>query len=336
MSIATISAYAVKHRGGRAEPFSYERTLGDSDILVKITHCSVARGDVQFIDDEWGDTRFPLVPGHELIGIVEAAGAAVTGLMVGDRVGVGYQQAACFSCEFCRSGREQLCPEQKVIGVHCPGGAAEHVGVDHRFAFKLPPALDSAASAPLLSSGLTVYSAIARAELPDRSEVAVLGVGGLGHLAIQFLRKLGHRVSAFSHSPEKKAAIEQLGAEYIDSAHLPGADARTKRFDFILSTVNARFDVNAYLRMLRPLGKLCFVAQPLEPLPVNVGLLYDAAQRTIYGHYVGSRSDMTAMLAFAAEHDIRSDVHLMPFASVNEAIDRVRDRTISTKVILQR
>jgi D-arabinose 1-dehydrogenase-like Zn-dependent alcohol dehydrogenase len=336
MSIATISAYAVKHRGGRAEPFSYERTLADSDVLVKITHCSMARGDVQFINDEWGDTRFPLVPGHEMIGVVERAGVAVTGLMAGDRVGVGYQQAACFSCEFCRSGREQLCPEQKVIGVHCYGGVAEHIGVDHRFAFKLPPTLGSAASTPLLSSGLTVWSAIARAELPDRSEVAVLGIGGLGQLALQFLGKMGHRVSAFSHSPEKKAAIERLGAEYIDSSRLHGADALGKRFDFILSTVNARFDVNAYLRMLRPLGKLCFVAQSLEPLPLNVGLLYDTAQRSIYGHYVGSRSDMAAMLAFAAERDIRSDVHLVPFANVNEAIDMVRNRSVSTKVVLQR
>src|SRR5512145_1540130 len=114
MGTATINAYAVRQRSGRAEPFSYERELGDSDVLVRITHCSMARGDVQFIDDEWGDARFPLVPGHEMIGLVEEAGAAVAGLTVGDRAGVGYQQAACFSCEFCRSGREQLCPEQKV------------------------------------------------------------------------------------------------------------------------------------------------------------------------------------------------------------------------------
>ena len=336
MTITTINAYAVAHKAGRAEPFSYEKRLGDNDVLVRITHCSVARGDVQFMDDDWGDTRFPLVPGHEIIGLVEKFGSNVTDLMAGDRVGVGYQQSACFSCEFCRSGIEQVCPEQKVIGVDCYGGAADQIGVDHRFVFKIPPALDSATSTPLLSSGLAVYSAIVRAKLADRSEVAVLGVGGLGQLAIRFLREMGHRVSAFSHSPEKRATIEQLGARYVDSSNLEGSSASSKRFDFILSTINAPLDLNAYLRMLRPLGKLCFVAQPLKSMPLSVGLLYDNALRTIYGNYVGSRSDMVTMLAFAAEHDIGSAVHIVPFANVNEAIDLVRNRTVSMSVVLQR
>jgi D-arabinose 1-dehydrogenase-like Zn-dependent alcohol dehydrogenase len=336
MSITTIDAYAVSHQGGNAEPFSYERRLGDDEVLVRMTHCSIARGDVQFIDNDWGDTRFPLVPGHEMIGVVEATGSTVSGLRIGDRVGVGYQQAACFSCEFCRNGNEQLCPQQKVIGVDCYGGAADHIGVDGRFAFKLPATLDSATSTPLLSSGLTVYSAIVRADLADSSEVAVLGVGGLGHLAIQFLRAMGHRVSAFSHTPQKRETIEQLGAAYIDSSHLDGSNALARKFDFILSTVNTGFDVNGYLRMLRPQGKFCFVAQPLEPMPISVGLLYDNAQRTIYGNYVGSRQDMVSALTFAADHDIRSAVHVMPFTHVNEAIDMVRNGKVSTRVVLQR
>jgi D-arabinose 1-dehydrogenase-like Zn-dependent alcohol dehydrogenase len=336
MSITKINAYAVTHQGGKAEPFSYERSLGKDDVLVRVTHCSMARGDVQFIDNEWGDTRFPLVPGHEMVGLVEDTGSAVTGLTIGDRVGVGYQQDACFSCEFCRSGNEQLCPQQKVIGVDCYGGAADHVGVDGRFAFKLPSTLDSATSTPLLSSGLTVYSAIVRADLPDSSEVAVLGIGGLGHLAIQFLREMGHRVSAFSHSAKKRETIEQMGAAYIDSSHLESANALSRRFDFILSTLNASFDVNAYLRMLRPQGKFCFVAQSLEPMPISVGVLYDNALRTIYGNYVGSRKDMVSMLAFAAEHDIRSAVHVMPLTKVNEAIDMVRETTVPMRVVLHR
>ena len=336
MSITTINAYAVTRRGGTAEPFSYERTLGDNEVLVRVTHCSIARGDVQFIDDDWGDTRFPLVPGHEIVGLVEETGSSVTGLMVGDRVGIGYQQGACFSCEFCKDGNEQLCPRQQVIGVDCYGGLADHIAVDGRFAFKLPPTLDSAKATPLLSSGLTVYSAIVRAELADSSEAAVLGVGGLGHLAIQFLREMGHNVSAFSHSPSKRAAVEQLGARYVDSSHPAGVTPFAKRFDFILSTLNTTFDLNAYLAMLRPQGKLCLVAQPLEKLSISVGLLYDSAQRTIYGNYVGSRSDMTAMLAFAAKHHIESVVSLMPFAHVNEAIDMVRRGNAPIRVVLQR
>ncbi len=122
VSITTINAYAVKRRGGTAEPFSYVRTLGNNEVLVTVTHCSIARGDIQFIDNDWGDTRFPLVPGHEIVGLVAETGSTVTGLTTGDRVGIGYQQEACFSCELCKDGNEQLCPRQKVIGVDCYGG----------------------------------------------------------------------------------------------------------------------------------------------------------------------------------------------------------------------
>jgi D-arabinose 1-dehydrogenase-like Zn-dependent alcohol dehydrogenase len=334
--MTTINAYAVRRQGGAAEPFSYQRALGPNDVLVRVTHCSIARGDVQFIDNDWGDTRFPLVPGHEIVGLVDETGSAVVGVKAGDRVGIGYQQAACFSCELCRDGIEQLCPEQKVIGVDCYGGLADYIGVDSRFAFPLPPALDSAKAAPLLSAGLTVYSSIARAELRDGSDVAVSGIGGLGSLAIEFLRKMGHRVSAFSHSPAKKAMIEGLGAEYVDSATLAGQAALKRRFDLILSTLNTTFDLNAYLGMLKPKGKLCVVAQPLETLPINVGLLYDNALRSIYGNYVGSRKDMVAMLAFAAEHNVESLVDVLPFTDVNRAIDIVRRGNAVARTVLER
>lgn len=332
----TINAHAVRRQGGAAEPFSYQRALGPHDVLVSVSHCSIARGDVQFIDNAWGDTRFPLVPGHEIVGRVDAIGAAVVGVKAGDRVGIGYQQAACFSCEFCRDGIEQLCPEQKVIGVDCYGGLADHIGVDSRFAFPLPAALDSATATPLLSAGLTVYAGIARAALRDRSDVAVSGIGGLGSLAVQFLRTMGHRVSAFSHSPAKKTTIERLGAEYVDSATLAGQTTLRRRFDLILSTLNTTFDLNAYLDMLKPQGKLCVVAQPLATLPISVGLLYDNALRSIYGNYVGSRRDMTAMLAFAAEHNVESLVDVVPFTDVNRAIDSVRRGNPVARTVLQR
>ena len=336
MSITTIHAHAVTHQGGAAEPFSYERLLGSQDVLVKVTHCSIARGDVQFIDNNWGDTRFPLVPGHEIVGLVEAIGSTVSGVTTGDRVGIGYQQSACFSCEFCRDGYEQLCPEQKVIGVDCYGGVADYIGVDHRFVFPLPPPLDSAKAAPLLSSGLTVYSGMVKADLREGSDVAVLGIGGLGYLAIQFLREMGHHVSAFSHSPAKKPMIEQLGATYVDSSDQGVLTTLRRRFDLILSTLNTTFDLNAYVGLLKPRGKLCVVAQPLDIVPFSVGLLYDNALRSIYGSYVGSRRDMTAMLAFAAEHQIESLVDIVPFTDVNRAIESVRSGSTPVRVVLQR
>ena len=330
-----IKAYAIKKKSGKAEPFYYERKLGKNDVLVAITHCGIARGDIQIIDDDWGDTKFPVVPGHEIIGIIEETGSEVIGLKNGDRVGIGYQLVACFECAFCKEGNEQFCAKQKVIAVDCYGGLAEHIVVDDRFVFKLPSELDSAKSTPLMSSGLTVYSGIVKAKLPNNSIVAVLGVGGLGHLAIQFLHKMGHKVSAFSHSPEKKEMIDQLGVEYVNSSNLDSLTDHHRKFDFILSTLNVGFDLDTYLKMLKPQGKFCLVAQPLKKLSISVGLLYDYAQRTIYGNYIGSRKDTMDMIAFSAKHNIESIVEVMPFSKMNEAIEMVRSGQVPMRLVLE-
>lgn len=329
-----IRAHAIKEKGGRAEPFSYERAVGSQDVLVKITHCSVARGDVQYMDDDWGDTRFPLVPGHEIVGIVEEAGSAVADLHRGDRVGIGYQQEACFDCSFCEQGTEQFCPRQEVIAVDRYGGLAEHIVVDGRFAFRLPPRLDSARSAPLLSSGLTVYAGILRARLLDGSRVAVLGVGGLGHLAVQFLHAMGHSVTAFSHSHQKREWIERLGGIFADSSDTRSRADHQGAFDLILSTLNVAFDLDSYVRMLKPQGQLCLVASPLERLSLSGGLLNNSG-RTIYGNYIGSRADTRHMLEFSAQHGVEAIVDVMPFARVNEAIDRVRRRDVPVALVLE-
>lgn len=330
-----IKAYGIKQKGGKAEPFYYERNVGDNEVSVKVLYCAIARGDIQFISDDWGDTKFPLVPGHEILGIVEEIGSSVTTLSVGDQVGVGYQQAACFECEFCKAGNEQFCTQQKVIGVHCYGGLAEHIVVDHRFAFKLPPALHPAKSVPLLSSGLTVYSAIMHAQLLPNSVVGVSGAGGLGQLAIQFLNKMGHQAYAFSHSPEKKEMINQLGAEFIRSSTPDDLSALNQKFDFIISTLNVAYDLDAFLKMLKPQGKFCVVASPLQKQPISIGLLYDYAQRSIYGNYVGSRKHMVDMLDFAAKHHIGSAVDVMPFSEMNKAIEKVRTGEINIRLVLE-
>ena len=326
-----ISAHAIREKGGRAEPFFYERAVGEHDVVVRITHCSVARGDVQFMDNDWGDTRFPLVPGHEIVGIVEEVGPEVTNVQLADRVGIGYQQQACFECVFCRQGIEQLCPSQKVIAVDTYGGLADHIVVDGRFAFRLPPQLDSAPSTPLLSSGLTVFSGILRAQLPPSSRVAVLGAGGLGHLAIQFLHAMGHSVSVFSHSPEKRELIERLGGAYVDTSD---PTRHHGLFDFILSTLNVPFDLDSFVRMLTPVGQLCLVASPLKPVSLSGGLLNNS-RRSIYGSYIGSRSETRQMLEFSAEHGIKAIVEVMPFSRINDAIERVRTRDVLMGLVLE-
>lgn len=328
-----IRAWAIKEIGGTAEPFVYERTVGSHDVLVKITHRSLARGDIQFIDNAWGDTRFPLVPSHEIVGIVVEAGAKVADLHRGDRVGIGYQQEACFECSFCTEGIEQLCASQKVIAVDRYGGLAEHIVVDCRFAFRLPPQLDSPSSTPLLSSGLTVWAGIRRAQLPAGSRVAVLGAGGLGHLAIQFLHKMGHSVTAFSHSPGKKELIERLGGAFADSSDPGHLTEYRGAFDFILSTLNVPFDIDSFVKMLTSRGQLCLVASPLEQLSLNGGALNNS-RRSIYGNYIGSRSETVQMLAFAAMHGIAAVVEVMPLARVNEAIERIRRRDVGIGLVL--
>ena len=330
-----IRAYAIQQRGDPATPFVYHKTLGPHDVLVRITHRSITRGDLQFIENDWGDTQFPLVPSHEMVGSVEETGPAVTDLTPGDRVGVGFQLGACFECSFCRQGVEQFCPNQTVVGVNAHGGLGDHIVGDSRFAFRLPAGLDSAPATPLMSSGLTVYSAIAHAQLPPDARVAVLGIGGLGRLALQFLRAMEHRVSAFSRSPEKGELIRRLGADYIDASDETALGAHRGAFDCILSTLNVPFDLDLYLRMLRPEGRFCFVATPLEPLSLRAGVLYDYARRRIYGSYVGSRSDAVRMLAFAAEHDVLPSVEVMPFSQPNEAIGRVRRRELVTALVLE-
>jgi D-arabinose 1-dehydrogenase-like Zn-dependent alcohol dehydrogenase len=329
-----IRAWAINEVGGTAQPFAYERTLGRLDVLVRITHRSLARGDIQFIDNAWGDTRFPLVPGHEIVGFVEEAGSDVAGLETGDRVGIGYQQEACFECAFCRQGIEQLCPDQKVIAVDRYGGLAEHIVVDSRFAFPLSPQFDSATSTPLLSSGLTVYAAIRRAKLPAGCRVAVLGAGGLGHLAIQFLHKLGHSVTAFSHSPRKIALIQRLGGAFADSSDAKHLTQYQRAFDFILSTLNVPFDLDVFVSMLTPQGQLCLVASPLEQLSLS-GSQLNNSRRSIYGNYIGSRSETVQMLEFAATQGIRAVVDVMPLARVNEAIERIRRRDVEMGLVLE-
>lgn len=329
-----IRAHAIRERGGLTEPFSYDRDLGRRDVLVRITHCSVARGDIQFINDDWGDARFPLVPGHEIVGIVEEIGTEVADLRRGDRVGIGYQQEACFECTYCQQGTEQLCPSQKVIAVDRYGGFADHILVDGRFAFRLPGQLDSATSAPLLSSGLTVFAGILRAHLTEPSHVAVLGAGGLGHLAIQFLHKMGHSVSALSHSPGKRELIERLGGVHVDTGDPEYPTRYHGTFDFILSTLNVPFDLDSCVRMLTPKGQLGLVASPLRALPLSGGLLSNSL-RTIYGNYIGSRADTSRMLHFAAEHGVAAIVEVMPFSQINDAIERVRRRDVPMGLVLE-
>jgi D-arabinose 1-dehydrogenase-like Zn-dependent alcohol dehydrogenase len=186
----------------------------------------------------------------------------------------------------------------------------------------------------LLSSGLTVYAGILRAQLPAGSRVAVLGAGGLGHLAIQFLHKMGHGVTALSHSPRKRGLIERLGGAFADSSDPKRLTEYQGAFDFILSTLNVAFDLDSFVRMLTPQGQLCLVASPLEQLSLSGGQLNNS-RRSIYGNYIGSRYETVQMLEFAATHGIEAVVDVMPLVRVNEAVDRIRRRDVEMGLVLE-
>jgi uncharacterized zinc-type alcohol dehydrogenase-like protein len=274
-----------------------------------------------------------MVPGHEIVGTVINAGDRC-GVAIGQRVGVGWQRSACGECEQCRRGDENLCALQEATCVGHMGGFAQRIRIDGRFAFALPPGLDAAGAAPLLCGGVTVFAPLRRWGIGPGAQVGVIGIGGLGHLALRFLRALRCHVTAFTSSPDKRAEAHRLGAdEAASSTDIREIKARGQRFDFLLSTVPARVDWITYLQTLKPNGILCLVGAPPGLLQIPASLLL-TGQRVVCGSDIGSPAAIRAMLAFAAEHGIGAEVETVPMAEVNAAIARVRQNRVRYRMVL--
>lgn len=330
-----IRAFAAPAAKRALEAWSYEPApLGPDDLEIAISHCGICHSDIHLIDDDWGRSHWPLVPGHEIVGTVVAAGAA-SAHAVGARVGVGWQRSACLACEECFGGEENLCARQQSTCVGHHGGFADRIRTDGRFAFAIPDALDSAAAAPLLCGGATVFAPLVRFGVDPTWSVAVVGVGGLGHLALAFLRAFGCEVTAFSQSPDKRAAALELGAHHAASSTDPRELRKfARRFDLVLATAPARLDWVAYLEMLRPNGTLCLVGAPPGLLSLPASQLL-ASQRSICGSDIGSRIAIRQMLDFAARHRIGAVVERAPMADVNQALDRVRKNAVRYRMVLE-
>jgi uncharacterized zinc-type alcohol dehydrogenase-like protein len=331
-----IDALAALAKGAALEPWSYEpAALGVHDVEIEVSHCGLCHSDIHLIDNGWGRSSYPLVPGHEIVGRIAAAGAAITHLAVGQRVGVGWQRSACLECDLCLAGQENLCRQQQATCMGHHGGLADRIRIDGRFAFALPDDLPSEIAGPLMCGGVTVYSPLRRFGIGATSTVAVVGIGGLGHMALLMARALGADTTAFSTSADKRAEALAMGANDFASSTDP-KDIRKHfgRFDLVLSTVHARLDWPTYLQTLRPNGTLCLLGMPPGVIQFPPSLLV-TGERSITGSDIGSRSVIREMLRFSTRHKIVPQVQRMPMAEANAALTRLRQNQVRYRLVLE-
>jgi uncharacterized zinc-type alcohol dehydrogenase-like protein len=330
-----VIRYAVQEPGGPVHAIEAQAPpLGPREVDVRVTHCGICNTDVGLIDDVYGVSRFPLVAGHEAVGEVVALGDEVEpgALTLGQRVGVGAVAGSCQACEWCLSGRQNLCPRKDVTAMRGDGGGFAGVvrAGDWRHVQPIPAALDSAAAAPLLCAGATVFPPFLRHGVRPIDRVAVVGVGGLGHLAVQFAAAWGCHVTAISASADKAADARRFGAHDV----IVGADPAPGSFDFVLSTAPADLAWDAYVAALRPGGTLCLVGVPRSPLSIAPLALLTGERKLAAGN-VGTPTEQRAMLEFAARHRIAAQTETYPVARIDEALDRVRQGAARYRVVLE-
>jgi uncharacterized zinc-type alcohol dehydrogenase-like protein len=331
-----IHAYSAPSPKAALEPFTYEPgSLGTREVEVEISHCGICHSDVCMIDNGWEISRYPLVPGHEVIGKIVGAGSAVHAMRIGQRVGIGWQCGSCGECEFCRRNRENHCGSERDLIVQHHGGFADRVRAEAAFAIVIPDALDSAVAAPLLCAGTTVFTPMLHHGVKAAMRTAVVGVGGLGHLAIQFLSKLGCEVTAVSSTRAKEKEARSFGAHHFLAAAENGTIKKARRrFDFVISTVPADLPWEDYLGMLRPEGTFCMAGIPQSDLKFPASALIDAEKKLVGGR-TGSPADISTMLHFAARNHVQAQIELFPMCDVNKALDRVRSGEARYRVVLE-
>jgi uncharacterized zinc-type alcohol dehydrogenase-like protein len=334
MSATKVLGYAAKAIGQPLEPFEYAPPqLGEHDVRVSVTHCGVCHTDLHAIDNYYGVVDFPFVPGHEIVGHVSELGPAVSGLKEGDRVGIGWLGRSCGKCEWCLKGEEQLCVDIVPSGTWVPyGGFSTSVLADHRFVYPLPPAMPPQVAAVLMCAGVTVYSPLQAHTAGPALKIGVVGVGGLGHLAIQFAHALGCEVTAISSSPKKREEALAFGADrFMDSNDLAGLRQIDYAFDVLMCTASGGVRWEALLMTLKKRGTLVLLGFPNVSLNSTDLVVHELS---ITGSFLGSRATMREMLAFAHDHGIAPEIELMPMAQVNEAIQRVRENKARYRIVL--
>src|SRR3954462_567192 len=327
-----VNAYAAPAAGRPLAATTIERRdVGATDVLIEVTHAGICHSDIHTVNGDWGPQPFPVVPGHEIVGIVTEVGTEVGTHRVGDRVGVGCVVNSCGHCANCRNGDEQYCLNGMVgtyaatdrDGTTTQGGYSTHVVVDAGFVLRVPGGIDSAAAAPLLCAGITTYSPLRHWGAGPGKRVAVVGLGGLGHMGVKLAHAMGADVTVLSQSLKKQEDGLRLGADhYLATSDPDTFTALAGSFDLIINTVSASIDVDAYLSLLALDGALVNVGAPAEPLSLNVFSLI-GARRTYAGSMIGGIPETQEMLDFCAEHRIGAEVEVITAEQINEAYERV-------------
>jgi uncharacterized zinc-type alcohol dehydrogenase-like protein len=327
-----VPAYAAPAAGEPLAPTVIERrAVGPNDVLIEITHAGICHSDIHTVNGDWGPQPFPVVPGHEIVGVVAEVGPAVTRHQVGDRVGVGCMVNSCGECANCLRGDEQYCLDGMVPtyagtdrdGTTTQGGYSTHVVVDADYVLRVPDGIDSAAAAPLLCAGITTYAPLRRWGAGPGKRVAVVGLGGLGHMAVKIAAAMGAEVTVLSQSLKKQEDGLRLGAQHYHATSDPDTFSQLAgRFDLIVNTVSAAIDVDAYLSLLAVDGTLVNVGAPPEQLSLDVFSLI-GARRSFAGSMIGGIALTQEMLDFCAEHGIGAEVEVIAADRINDAYERV-------------
>ncbi len=332
----TFTAYAVLQPKEKLQVWQYEPApLKASEIEVKVTHNGLCHTDLHMRDNDWGVSKFPLVAGHEVVGIVTEAGKDVTTLKKGDRVGLGWIRNSCRVCYHCLQGEENICKQGftgLIVGNH--GGFADKVRSPADFAYKIPDALDSASAAPLLCAGITVYTPLRTYIKYPGMKVGIVGIGGLGHLAIKFARAMGAEVTVLSSHADKEAEAKEFGAHHFYQWGSESAQDLTGSLDLLVSTSSAELDWDLAFSLLGNNGVLCFLGIPVSSINVPlIPLIF--GQKSVVGSVVGGRRFMQEMLDFAAINQIKPMIQTMPLSQVNEAMDLVLAGKARYRIVLE-
>ncbi|MDC7787475.1 NAD(P)-dependent alcohol dehydrogenase [Rhodoplanes sp. TEM] len=340
----TCTGYAAGAADQPLAPFTFQRRdPGPTDVAIEIVYCGVCHSDLHTVRGEWGNTLYPCVPGHEIVGRVTAVGGAVTRFSVGDTVGVGCMVDSCRTCASCREGLEQYCdngfvgtyngPDRK-SGGHTFGGYASAIVVEQDFVLKIPKSLDLAAAAPLLCAGITLWSPLRHWKAGPGKKVGIVGLGGLGHMGVKLAHALGAHLVLFTTSKSKVADGERLGADEVVLSTDPEAmKAHTESFDLIVDAVAADHDINAYLGLVKRDGTLVQVGAPEKPLAVAAfSVIWK--RRSFAGSLIGGIAETQEMLDFCGAHGITSDIEMIPMQKIEEAYARMLKSDVKYRFVI--